>query len=106
MPTPPPPASTAPAEPAIGSATSTVGGPARAPDAGVVAGLKQPSVQALAARQAATDETARAMPVAGHKLADHVNAEKTDFLNARRCINGTDKQHEIAGIANKYLAQL
>lgn len=42
----------------------------------------------------------------GHKLADHVNAEKTDFLNARRCINGTDKQHEIAGIANKYLAQL
>jgi len=42
----------------------------------------------------------------GHKLADHVNADKTDFLNARRCINATDKQHEIADIANKYLAQL
>lgn len=42
----------------------------------------------------------------GHKLADHVNANKTDFLNARRCINGVDKQHEIADIANKYLAQL
>jgi len=42
----------------------------------------------------------------GHKLADHVNASKTDFLNARRCINGVDKQHEIADIATKYLAQL
>jgi predicted chitinase len=42
----------------------------------------------------------------GHKLADHVNADKTDFLNARRCINGVDKQHEIADIASKYLAQL
>ena len=42
----------------------------------------------------------------GHKLADYVNAEKTDFLNARRCINGVDKQHEIADIARKYLAQL
>jgi predicted chitinase len=42
----------------------------------------------------------------GHKLADHVNADKTDFLNARRCINGTDKNHEIAAIAEKYLAQL
>ena len=42
----------------------------------------------------------------GHKLADHVNADKTDFLNARRCINGTDKNHEIADIAQKYLAQL
>jgi predicted chitinase len=42
----------------------------------------------------------------GHKLADHVNAGKMDFLNARRCINGVDKQHEIAAIATKYLAQL
>jgi predicted chitinase len=42
----------------------------------------------------------------GHKLADYVNAEKTDFLNARRCINGVDRQHEIADIATKYLAQL
>jgi len=41
-----------------------------------------------------------------HKLADHVNANKTDFLNARRCINGTDKNEHIAAIANKYLAQL
>jgi len=41
-----------------------------------------------------------------HKLADHVNADKTDFLNARRCINGTDKNEHIAAIAQKYLAQL
>src|SRR5215831_16400919 len=32
----------------------------------------------------------------GRKLTDFVNATSTDFLNARRCINGTDKQAEIA----------
>jgi predicted chitinase len=42
----------------------------------------------------------------GHKLADHVNGQKTDFLNARRCINGVDRQHDIADLAQKYLAQL
>jgi len=72
MPTTPSPAGqNVPVDPAIGSASSTLGGPANAPDAGIVAGLKQPSVQALAARQAATDALARALPVAGHKLADH-----------------------------------
>jgi hypothetical protein len=48
-------------EPAIGSATSTVSGPAHGPDAAAVAALKQPSVQALAARQAATQALVAAM---------------------------------------------
>jgi len=42
----------------------------------------------------------------GRKITDYVNSVTTDFLNARRCINGTDKQHEIAKLANKYLANL
>ena len=41
-----------------------------------------------------------------HKLADHVNASKTDFLKARRCINGDDRAADIAKIAEKYLADL
>jgi len=42
----------------------------------------------------------------GHKLEDHVNATKTDFINARRCINGTDKASLIEGYAFKYLSKL
>ena len=42
----------------------------------------------------------------GRKLIDFVNATSTDFLNARRCINGTDKQAEIAASAQSFLAQL
>jgi predicted chitinase len=42
----------------------------------------------------------------GRKLTDYVDAHHTDFLNARRCINGTDKQAEIAKLAQNYLAGL
>ena len=42
----------------------------------------------------------------GRKLSDYINEHSTDFLNARRCINGTDKQNEIADLARGYLTQL
>lgn len=42
----------------------------------------------------------------GRRLEDYLTSSKTDFLNARRCINGTDKQHEIASLAYRYLAQM
>lgn len=42
----------------------------------------------------------------GRKITDYINNGVTDFVNARRCINGTDKAYEIAGLANKYLATL
>jgi predicted chitinase len=42
----------------------------------------------------------------GRRLSDYVNDHSTDFLNARRCINGTDKQAEIAALAEGYLARL
>jgi predicted chitinase len=42
----------------------------------------------------------------GRKLSDYVNDHRTDFLDARRCINGTDKQAEIAALAEGYLAHL
>lgn len=37
-----------------------------------------------------------------HKLPDHVSAAKTDYINARRVINGTDKAKEIAELAEQY----
>jgi predicted chitinase len=42
----------------------------------------------------------------GRKLSDYVNVQATDFRNARRCINGTDRQDEIAALAEQYLARL
>jgi hypothetical protein len=42
----------------------------------------------------------------GRKIADYINSHETDFLNARRCINGKDKQVEIAALAKKHLANL
>lgn len=42
----------------------------------------------------------------GRQLSDYVNAGKTDFRNARRCINGLDKADEIAELARKHLAGL
>jgi predicted chitinase len=42
----------------------------------------------------------------GRKLSDYVDAHHTDFRNARRCINGTDKQAEIAALAKSYLTRL
>jgi predicted chitinase len=42
----------------------------------------------------------------GRKLSDYIDDQRTDFLNARRCINGIDKQAEIAALAKNYLAGL
>jgi predicted chitinase len=39
----------------------------------------------------------------GRKLTDYVNNSKTDFTNARRCINGKDKALQIADLVTKYL---
>ena len=39
----------------------------------------------------------------GRKLTDYVNRDRTDFRNARRCINGTDKWAEIKKLAQGYL---
>jgi hypothetical protein len=36
------------------------------------------------------------------KLSDYVNEEKTDYINARRVINGTNKAELIAGYAEKF----
>ena len=40
----------------------------------------------------------------GRKITDYINRSTTDFVNARRCINGTDKANEIAALAEKFLA--
>lgn len=42
----------------------------------------------------------------GRKISDYINEEKTDFIQARRCINGTDRAHEIATLAEAFLKQL
>ncbi len=42
----------------------------------------------------------------GRKVSDYIDANKTEFFNARRCINGTDKAREIAALAETYLAKL
>ncbi len=42
----------------------------------------------------------------GRKITDYINETKTDFVQARRCINGNDKAYEIADIAKKFLADL
>lgn len=38
----------------------------------------------------------------GHKLQSHINEVKTDYINARRCVNGTDKARLIAGYAELF----
>ncbi|PSP05212.1 MAG: hypothetical protein BRC51_05810, partial [Cyanobacteria bacterium SW_12_48_29] len=38
----------------------------------------------------------------GKKLSDYINAEKQDFVNARRIVNGTDKDDKIAQDAERY----
>jgi len=35
----------------------------------------------------------------GKKLEHYIDGIKTDYINARRCINGTDRAEHIAGIA-------
>lgn len=42
----------------------------------------------------------------GRKITDYINATQTDFVNARRCINGLDKAHEIAALAQEFLKTL
>lgn len=42
----------------------------------------------------------------GKKLSDYFNAKITDWINARRIINGTDRASEIAAIAKQFYADL
>lgn len=42
----------------------------------------------------------------GKSLEDYFNDRTTDWINARRIINGTDKAAEIAGIAKQFYADL
>jgi predicted chitinase len=42
----------------------------------------------------------------GRKISDYVNDHKTDFANARRCINGVDHAADITKLAEKYLVTL
>lgn len=42
----------------------------------------------------------------GKKLSDYITLQKSDFIGARKIINGTDKDNEIADIAWKYNAAL
>lgn len=39
----------------------------------------------------------------GRKITDYINNQTTDFLRARRCINGNDQASKIAALAQKYL---
>jgi predicted chitinase len=42
----------------------------------------------------------------GRKITDFINTTMTDFVRARRCINGMDKAQEIASLAEKHLSDL
>lgn len=42
----------------------------------------------------------------GKKLGDYVTIRKSDFVNARRVVNGTDKAQSIAKLAEQYDAAL
>jgi putative chitinase len=42
----------------------------------------------------------------GWKLADYFNAIGSDWLGARRIINGTDRAIDIAGFARKFAAAI
>lgn len=42
----------------------------------------------------------------GRKITDYITKSQTDFVNARRCINGTDRAHDIAQLAEKFLRTL
>jgi predicted chitinase len=42
----------------------------------------------------------------GRKITDYIDSSKTDFVNARRCINGKDHAHDIAEFAKQYLNTL
>lgn len=40
----------------------------------------------------------------GRRITDFINEFKTDYIGARRCINGTDHNNDIAHLAQKYAA--
>lgn len=42
----------------------------------------------------------------GKRLADYVTIQRSDFINARRIVNGTDKASDIASLARQYDAEL
>jgi len=42
----------------------------------------------------------------GKKLTDYVTLQRSDYVGARRCVNGTDKAHAIAELAREYEAAL
>lgn len=42
----------------------------------------------------------------GKKLSDFITSYAADYVSARRIVNGTDKAHAIAGIAEEYEAAL
>ena len=42
----------------------------------------------------------------GRRISDYINSNHTNFVDARRCINGRDRAHDIAKLADKYLPQL
>jgi len=42
----------------------------------------------------------------GRKITDYINESQADFVNARRCINGTDHAHDIAQLAKNVLSTL
>lgn len=42
----------------------------------------------------------------GKKLSDYITLQRSEFVSARRIINGTDKADEIAALAMKYDAEL
>jgi predicted chitinase len=42
----------------------------------------------------------------GRKISDYINDDKTDYYNARRCINGVDKARLIASYAENFYSGL
>lgn len=42
----------------------------------------------------------------GKKLQDYINRHRTDFIGARRCINGQDRAASIATLARSYQKEL
>lgn len=42
----------------------------------------------------------------GRKLEDYIARNRTDFVNARRVVNGTNKAYEIAALAEEYMDSL
>lgn len=43
---------------------------------------------------------------AGHRLCDHLNKEREDWVNARRIVNGTDRAEKLAEYGRAFLAAI